>query len=309
MIHLFIDHIGLRSLHGMTKRLLPVVVIALTMTSTNAAEGECYSSGERQQLFETSQCSRFPSFVCIEAQKNAQHDFSVLFDEKKRVGEYSTDEFPYEQLIIRGQTPQVLSQVLPLISRLVPELYPGRMIDNAESLLVTSNRLTSRAISNRSGRFRADYAYDSNGLSRVGGNLMLSSALPLALDTEFYYREGVLINGGEEKITNGDVNVIYRLNVNTRYNFRTGAGLNWREIDGEIDLGFNTTYGLDFRLRGPWLVSAVIDLGLLGNDTLFRWRITTGVVLGNLELFVGYDDYKAGDDRFHGILGGAGFWF
>ena len=99
------------------------------------------------------------------------------------------------------------------------------------------------------------------------------------------------------------------MNVNPRYKFRTGAGLNWREINGEVDLGFNTTYGLDFRLRGPWLVSAVIDLGLLGDDTLFRWRITTGVVLGNLELFVGYDDYKAGDDRFNGILGGAGFWF
>ena len=138
---------------------------------------------------------------------------------------------------------------------------------------------------------------------------MLSSALPLALDSEFYSRERKLITGGEEEITNGDVNVIYRLNANPRYKFRTGAGINWREVDGEIDLGFNTTYGLDFTLRGPWLVSAVIDLGLLGDDTLFRWRITTGVVLRNLELFVGYDDYKAGDDRFNGILGGAGFWF
>jgi hypothetical protein len=309
MIHLFIVQTGLRLLYGLTKRLLPVVFIALGIATTNAAELECLSSGEKQQVFETKPCSRFPSPVSCESPKNAQKNFSVLFDENERAGAYSTDESPCEQLIIRGQTPQLLSQALPLISWLYPELYPGRMIDNAESLFVTANRFTSEAVSNRSGRFRADYTYDSSGLSRVGGNLMLSSALPLALDTEFYYREREIIAGGEEEITNGDVNVIYRLNVNPRYKFRTGAGVNWREIDGEIDLGFNTTYGLDFTLYGPWLFSAVIDLGLLGDDTLFRWRITTGVVLGNLELFVGYDDYKAGDDRFNGILGGAGFWF
>jgi hypothetical protein len=309
MIHLFIVQTGLRLLHGITKQILPATFIALTMSSTNAAERECYSPGLKQQLFETSQSTRFPLLVSIEAQKDAQSNFNCLSNESERAGGETAYEFGYEQLIIRGQTPQLFSQALPLISRLYPELYPGRIIDNAESLLVTANRFRSRAISNHAGRFRADYAYDSTGLSRVGGNLMLSSALPLALDTEFYYRERELINGGEEEITNGDVNVIYRLNVNPRYKFRTGAGMNWREIDGEIDLGFNTTYGLDFTLRGSWLVSAVIDLGLLGDETLFRWRITTGVVLGNLELFVGYDDYTAGDDRFNGILGGAGFWF
>lgn len=216
-----------------------------------------------------------------------------------------------DDVVIRGQSPGLLSALANTSLRLAGVVAPTELLDQTGDLLESSARLASGAITNRAGRFRADYAYDSSGFERIGGNLMLSSALPVALDSDFFYREFEPPTGGVGHVWNGDVNLIYKLQVHPRWKFRTGAGVNWLHVpdSGDVRTGANFTYGLDFTLHGGWLVSGVIDWGRLDGDALFRWRVTTGVVWGNTELFIGYDDYKAGDDKFNGILAGAGFWF
>lgn len=275
-----IPHRSKRSFPGrFSSMLFLVVLFAVLMTSARASEPVLRTI-------------RTPSEVFTE-----QADSPIL----------RPVEFPeQEELIIRGQSPRIISQIIPLVQ----QIYPSRLWEIGDEVLSLGNNLVSGGLRRRAGRFRSDYAYDSDGLKRLGGNLMLSSALPVAIDSEFFYREIPAATGDINELWNGDLNVIYKINAHPRYKLRTGAGVNWRTDDGStIEVGFNTTYALEFMIRGPWMASASVDWGKLEDDSLFRWRATAGLLMGSWEVFAGYEDYKAGDDRFNGFLAGAGFWF
>jgi hypothetical protein len=46
--------------------------------------------------------------------------------------------------------------------------------------------------------------------------------------------------------------------------FRTGLGFNWLDDPIDTNFGFNFTYGADLFPRRPWVLSATIDWGTLG---------------------------------------------
>ena len=59
----------------------------------------------------------------------------------------------------------------------------------------------------------------------------------------------------------------------------------------------------------PFVYSATIDWGRLGEASLFHGRASVGVLIDNVELFTGYDYLKVGDVAIDGVIAGIRIWF
>ena len=88
-----------------------------------------------------------------------------------------------------------------------------------------------------------------------------------------------------------------------------GSGLNWLSDSCGADLGFNFTYAADLYPRKPWVLSATIDCGTLGQTGLFRFRTTAGVVFHGVETYAGYEYTDIGRTHWNGLIAGLRFWF
>ncbi len=172
-----------------------------------------------------------------------------------------------------------------------------------------SGFLTREPIKTFSGRVRFDYATDFDDLERVGGHLLLSTFSGWGLDTEMNRLEERLPGGAHDDLWLGDVNVIYRFSEDEHVVWRAGLGMNWLDDPLDTDFGFNFTLGLDVFPAEPWVVSAEIDWGTLGDAEQFRLRTTAGVVLWRLESYVGYEYYDLDRTQLNTLIGGVRFWF
>lgn len=158
-------------------------------------------------------------------------------------------------------------------------------------------------------RLRAEYTSDFNDLSRIGGHLLLSSTSRFGVDTGFDYLQEELPGGGHDYLTLGDFNLVYRFAQSEHLQFRAGVGFNWLSDEIDTDFGFNFTYGADFFPIRPWVVSATLDLGTLGNAGLFHFRTTAGVIIHGCEVYTGYEYHAIGSTRINGLVGGVRVWF
>ena len=158
-------------------------------------------------------------------------------------------------------------------------------------------------------RLRMEYADEFNDLQRVSGHLLLSTRSRLGLDTETSYLEEKLFDGTQDELWLGDCNVVYRFAQGEHAQFRTGVGFNWLDDPEETDFGFNFTYGADLFPRRPWVLSATLDWGTLGEAELFRFRTTGGVVVHGVELYTGYEYLDIDSSQMNGIMGGVRIWF
>lgn len=156
-------------------------------------------------------------------------------------------------------------------------------------------------------RLRSEVASDFGDQERIGGRLLLDSALRVGIDTEWNYRYQNLPTGHDQLWT-GDFNVVYRFAQSERVQFRSGLGVNWLSDRIGTDYGFNFTYGADVYPRKPWFVSATMDWGRLGHAGLFHGRVIGGVVVDRWELFTGYDYYDVGGTQINGLVAGVGIW-
>ena len=158
-------------------------------------------------------------------------------------------------------------------------------------------------------RARAEYADDFDDLSRVGGQVLLDSASRWGLDTEFNHWREDLGFGRHDSLWTGDLNVVYRFAQSPKTQMRTGVGCNWLSDTVGSEFGFNFTYGGDWFPHDPWIVSAEIDWGKLGNATLFHGRTTLGVHFHRFEIYSGYDYYDVGNTQINGIVSGLRLWY
>ena len=132
---------------------------------------------------------------------------------------------------------------------------------------------------------RGEYADDFDSLTRYGGRVLWESRNRFGLDTSLdYYREA-LANDSHDDLWTGDANVVFRFAQSEYLMMRTGLGVNYMSADHGTDLGFNFTYGGDWFPMKPWIVSAEIDWGWLGDAGLFQGRATIGVNIQNVEVY------------------------
>jgi len=160
-----------------------------------------------------------------------------------------------------------------------------------------------------SARVRSDYAENFDGLSRVGGHLLVSSASRWELDTEMNYLQERLPGHTRDHLWLGDCNVQYRFAQSERVQFRAGLGFNWLDDPANTDFGFNFTYGFDVFPRKPFVLSTELDWGTLGSAEAFHFRTTAGALVGGFETYVGYEYRDIDRFHFNGLVAGVRVWF
>ncbi|MGH7202519.1 MAG: hypothetical protein ACREJB_18075 [Planctomycetaceae bacterium] len=159
------------------------------------------------------------------------------------------------------------------------------------------------------GRLRGEYSDVLDEFDRARAHLLVISHARLGIDTEANFRREPLPRGRRDEFWHGDLNLIYAFGDQKRLQFRAGGGANWRHDDGDTKLGYNATYAADLFIKLPWLISAEFDLGKLSDEDLFHGRVTGGFVLQRIEVYLGYDYSKIGQDRTDGLVVGGGLWF
>ena len=158
-------------------------------------------------------------------------------------------------------------------------------------------------------RLRMECADEFNDVQRVSGHLLLSTRSRFGLDTETSYYQEQLPGGSYDHLWLGDCNVTFRFAQGEHGQFRTGLGFNWLDDPLRTDFGFNFTYGADLFPCRPWVLSATLDWGTLGEAELFRFRSTAGLVFHGVEVYTGYEYLDIDTTQLNGLIGGLRIWF
>ena len=157
-------------------------------------------------------------------------------------------------------------------------------------------------------RGRLEYGDEFSTMSHFGGQILLDTAIRLGIDSELYVMEEDLGAAGTDRMYRGDANLVYRFAQSSAIQMRTGIGLNWMDIGTDIDTGFNFTYSGDWFPADPWIMSAELDWGRIGEAGIFHGRLTTGIHYHRLELFTGYDYVDIGDTQIGNVVAGIRLW-
>ena len=158
-------------------------------------------------------------------------------------------------------------------------------------------------------RTRIEHAEDFDGLSRIGGRVLFEHTSRFGLDSSFDFHTEKLSSISTDNLSLGDANVVFRFAQSDHLIMRTGFGVNWYDDDLGSDFGFNFTYGGDLFPIKPWVLSAELDWGTLGETGLFHTRGTVGVQLNRVTVYTGYDFLNIGNAQIHGLVAGVELWF
>ena len=158
-------------------------------------------------------------------------------------------------------------------------------------------------------RLDMGYADTFNRLESFSGHLLVETAPRFGLAASMNHLEERLPGGRHDQLDLGDCNFVYRFAQNEWAEFRTGLGFNWMNDSPGADLGFNFSYATDLYPRKPWVLSAEIDAGTLGDTGLFRFRTTAGVVFHGVETYAGYEYTDIGRTHWNSLIAGVQLWF
>ncbi|MCE5266462.1 MAG: hypothetical protein LLG00_01055 [Planctomycetaceae bacterium] len=158
-------------------------------------------------------------------------------------------------------------------------------------------------------RLDVEYANAFDRLESVNSHLLVETAPRLGLTASINHLEERLCGGGRDQLQIGDCNVVYRFAQCEWAECRTGLGVNWLDDAQGADFGFNFSYALDLYPHKPWVLSAGIDAGTLGQASLFRFRSTAGLVFHGVETYAGYEYTDIGRTHWHNAIAGVRLWF
>jgi hypothetical protein len=158
-------------------------------------------------------------------------------------------------------------------------------------------------------RTRVEYGDNFDDLSRLGGQVLLDTASRWGVDAEVNYVQERLPRGGDDHLWLGDCNLVYRFAQSPQVQMRTGLGVNWLADAQDTNFGFNFTYGGDWFVCRPWILSAEIDWGRLGRAALFHGRATVGLHFHRVEIYTGYDYYDVNRTPLGGPVAGIRLWY
>ena len=133
-----------------------------------------------------------------------------------------------------------------------------------------------------------------------------SSRFGIDAEADYRYED---LGLGTDDLWTGDVNLVFRFAQSETVQMRSGIGVGWLSDQLGTEAGFNFTYGGDWTPADPWIFSADIDWGRLGETSVFHGRATAGVKYHRLEIYTGYDYYDLGDTAINGLIGGVRLWF
>jgi hypothetical protein len=161
-------------------------------------------------------------------------------------------------------------------------------------------------------RTRGEYGTAITGLNWVGTNISVETVTRIGFESDVRFYQEDLSQMAQPQFDSayvGDVNMVYRFAQNEYWQFRSGLGVNFLSDRQQSDIGFNFTYGFDWYPIRPLVISSEIDWGLLGDETLIHFRLSSGVQWNGLEAFVAYDLYDVGQFDNISLVTGLRLWF
>ncbi len=162
---------------------------------------------------------------------------------------------------------------------------------------------------NWSMQFAIEDSYDFDGLNRTSFHLQVDSGFRLGGETEWTYLYEDLGGGDDDEMVMGDINVTFRFAQNEHVQMRAGLGMRVMADDIGTEAGFNFTYGIDIFPADPLVISGSIDLGTLGEASVFHGKVKVGAMLDRFEPYIGYDYLRIDDVEIHGPTVGLRLWF
>lgn len=158
-------------------------------------------------------------------------------------------------------------------------------------------------------RLRLDYVDTFDDVESFGGQFMLDTSTRFGFDTEVRRLADTQQFAAGDHFWTGDANLLFRFAINDHVQFRAGPGFNWLRNSAGSDYGYNLTYGFDWYIADPWILSFEYDWGEIGHSHLDHLRLQIGWQYKHVETFVGYDYFSLGATDLHGAVAGLRFWF
>jgi hypothetical protein len=175
-------------------------------------------------------------------------------------------------------------------------------------------------------RLAVEYSHDLETVFKPWANLLFSTRWRFGLESGWAWLIEDRIDGTQDQLGIGDINLIFRFTQHEHVQMRTGAGVRLMidkigsdqqrpddlpDADREtrVDAGFNWTYGFDLFPVQPLIFSASIDLGNLRRAFFVHGRAHLGVAIWAVEIYAGWDVTQIGDVTLHGPLIGLRAWF
>ena len=158
-------------------------------------------------------------------------------------------------------------------------------------------------------RMASEFGTNLSGIDWLGTRVLVETTPRLGLDADFRLLSEERFPRANDHLWLGDANLLFRFAQDELVQMRTGVGFNYLSDDFDTNFGFNFTYGGDWYLARPWVLSAEMDLGWLGEATVFHLRGTVGANWRFAEAYVGYDYYDIGRSQVGGMVAGVRLWF
>lgn len=184
--------------------------------------------------------------------------------------------------------------------------YPYKDSSHAAMVIDPPGRVGRREYS---GTARFEYGEDFDNLSMLSSHFLLRGKNRLGVDAGFDYRREDLGPGQFDHLWTGTVNVVTRFAQNENTQMYLGIGANWLDDDLDTEWGVNLTYGGDWQLSRPWVMSLDLDLGKVGTATVSHFRWTIGVMVRRYEVYLGFDHYRFGRVDLDQMVSGIRVWF
>lgn len=165
------------------------------------------------------------------------------------------------------------------------------------------------AARDRSLRVLVEDSYDMEGVNSLRCNLLLSTSQRFICEASWTCMTEQLDGGGLDRLSMLDAGLGFRFAQHEKVQMRAGLGAVLMVDEGNADRGWFFSYDGDFFPARPWVVSAGIDLGGLGNAFMFHWRLSAGALMSRYEVFAGYDSLSIGTVTIRGPMLGLRGWF
>jgi hypothetical protein len=158
-------------------------------------------------------------------------------------------------------------------------------------------------------RFAGEYAGDRDGVTWTTLSTRLSTSARFGVQASWSLLSEDLGGGNRDTLGLGDVNLTFRLFQHERFQARIGVGLNYLTDEFGSESGINFTGGVDYFPAQPWVLSADVEGGTLGDAEVFHTRCSAGYLWERTEIYCGYDYRRIDDITIRGPLAGLRVWF
>jgi hypothetical protein len=178
-----------------------------------------------------------------------------------------------------------------------------------EAGLMRINPLTPSELQSSSRTARFQYAEDFDRMLTLSGHFFLQGKHRWGLDAGFDYRREKITATSHDQLWTGSVDVVHRFAQSDRVQMYFGVGANFLADSIDTDWGVNFTYGADWMLEDPWIMSLDLDAGRVGQASLSHVRWTIGMAIRRYEVYIGFDRYRVGGTDLNQLVTGIRLWF